>query len=121
MHTLDLEGYSYQERAGLIPTLSSAFTLCGGWVLEKKSTSASTMEIHFEIQLRAIVELYASLVVTGVELTRNAHATLTDLCTCRAYLAGSADPCQVLAIRLQLRFLDDVTLHSLLTTGSALA
>ncbi len=121
MHILDLQGYSYQERQGLLPTLTSAFTLCGGWVVERKTLSASSMEFRLEIQLRAIVELYAQLVGTGVELTRTTHATLTDLCTCRQHLPMASQRNQVLSIRLELSFLDDVTLHSLLMTGSGLA
>ncbi len=119
--THNLQGYSYQERQGLLPNLTSAFSLCGGWVLERKTTSASTMEFRIEIQLRSIVDLYASLIAQGVELTRSAHATLTDLCTCRHYLGRGRQSGQVVCIRLELSFLEDVTLQSLLMTGSALA
>jgi hypothetical protein len=61
------------------------------------------------------------LVGTGLELTRSTHNTLTDLCTCRRHLALAAEPNQVLSLRLELSFLEDVTLHSLLMTGSGLA
>lgn len=121
MQTLEFYGYSYGERQGLLPTLTSAFTLCGGWVLERKTLSATTMEFRFEIQLRAIVELYSQLITSGLELTRTTHAMLTDLCTCRHHLAGLTEPNQVLSIRLELSFLEDVTLHSLLMTGCGLA
>lgn len=121
MNTLELQGYSYQERGGLLPHLTSAFTHCGGWILDRKTLSASAMEFRMEIQLRAIVELYATLVSSGVELTRTTHATLTDLCTCRHHIARAPDPNQVLTLRLELSFLEDVTLHSLLMTGSSLA
>ncbi len=124
--TLDLHGYSYLDRQGLLPTLITSFTHCGGWVLERKTTSATTIEFRLEIQLRSIVELYSSLVSAGVELTRNTHALLTDLCTCRHNLSRhygirNHQPGQVLTIRLELSFLEDVTLHSLLMTGSSLA
>jgi hypothetical protein len=124
--TLDLRGYSYLDRQGLLPTLVTAFTQCGGWVLERKTTSATTIEFRLEIQLRSIVELYSSLVAAGVELTRNTHALLTDLCTCRHNLSRDSGirnhhPGQILTIRLELSFLEDVTLHSLLMTGSSLA
>ena len=121
MHTFDLQAYSYQDRQGLLPTLTSAFTHSGGWVLERRTTSPTSMEFRLEIQLRGIVELYSALVHAGVELTRTAHATLTDLCTCRKYLAAGAAPAQVITLRLELSFLEDVTLHSLLMTGAALA
>jgi hypothetical protein len=126
--TLDLHGYSYIDRQGLLPNLTTAFTQCGGWVLERKTTSATTIEFRIEIQLRSIVELYSSLIAAGVELTRNTHALLTDLCTCRHNLSRNHapatrnyQPSQILTLRLELSFLEDVTLHSLLMTGSSLA
>ena len=121
LQTHDLQGYSYQDREGLLPNLTTAFTHCGGWVLERKTISASAMEFRIEIQLQGIVELYASLVGTGVELTRGTHDTLTALCTSRKHIANSAQPGRLLSIRLELMFLEDVTLHSLLMTGSGLA
>jgi len=127
--TVDLHGYSYLDRQGLLPQLVTSFTNCGGWILERKTTSATKIEFRLEIQLRGIVDLYSSLVSSGVELTRNTHALLTDLCTCRHNLSRTVDPAaaarypagQVLTIRLEVNFLEDVTLHSLLMTGSSLA
>jgi hypothetical protein len=119
--THDLQGYSYEDRQGVLSTLTSAFSQCGGWILERKTTSPSAMEFRIEIQLHGIVELYASLVGTGLELTRATHETLTALCTSRHYLFGSQQPNRVLCLRLELNFLEDVTLHSLLMTGSGVA
>lgn len=124
--TVELQGYSYQECQGLLPTLTSAFTHAGCWVLERKTTSPSTMEFRIEIQLRAIPDLYASLVGAGVELTRGTHTMLTDLCTCRHFAYTQPVPSAILTsdvitLRLALSFLEDVTLHSLLMTGSGLA
>jgi hypothetical protein len=121
LQTHDLQGYSYQDRQGLLPNLTTAFTHCGGWVLERKTISASAMEFRIEIQLQGIVELYSSLVGTGLELTRGTHDTLTALCTSRKHIATSPQPNRLLSIRLELNFLEDVTLHSLLMTGSSLA
>jgi hypothetical protein len=118
---LALQGYSYSDRQGLLPLLLTAFTQCGGWVLERKTISATTVEFRLEIQLRAIMDLYSSLAGAGVELTRNTHALLTDLCNCRHHQNRTTHPGQILTLRLELNFLEDVTLHSLLMTGSALA
>jgi hypothetical protein len=30
MQSLDIQGFSYEERQGLLPTLTSAFADCGG-------------------------------------------------------------------------------------------
>ncbi len=79
------------------------------------------MEFVFEVQLQTILELYASLVGIGVELTRAAHSSLTELCTCMQHQSSSANPFQVVTLRLEINFLADVTLHSILMTGADLA
>lgn len=119
MQSLDIQSFSYEERNGLLPQLTMAFAECGGWVLDRKTLSPTTMEFRIEIQLRSIVDLYASLISSGLELTRSAHLTLTDLCTCRKNLAATAEIGQVVSIRLEISFLEDVTLHSLLMTSSS--
>jgi hypothetical protein len=121
MPSHDLQGFSYEDRQGLLPVLTSAFTQCGGWVLERKTTSASSVEFRLEIQLQSIVELYSSLVASGVELTRTTHDTLTALCTSRHNIARSHPATQVVSLRLELSFLEDITLHALLMTGCGLA
>lgn len=124
MQTHELQAYSYEDRHGLLPTLTAAFAQSGGWVLERNTTSPTTVEFKLEIQLRSIMELYSGLVAAGVELTRATHATLTDLCICQRNLAPVSErprPAQVLSLRLELLFLEDVTLHSLMMTGSGLA
>lgn len=119
--THELQGYTYEDRQGLLASLTTAFTHSGGWVLERKTISPSTVEFRIEIQLQGIVELYAALVASGLELTRSAHDTLTALCTSRQHLDISLRSGHLLSIRLELNFLEDVTLHSLLMTGSGLA
>ncbi len=119
--TFDLQAYSYGERATLLPALMTAFTACGGWVLERRTVSPTTMEFRLELQLRVILELYAALVAAGVELTSASHATLTGLCTCRRHRVHAVHLRNVVTLRLEVSFLEDVTLHSLLMTGSGLA
>jgi hypothetical protein len=113
MQSLDIQGFSYEERHGLLPTLASAFADCGGWVLDRKTLSPTTMEFRIEIQLRAVVDLYSSILASGLELTRGGHLGLTHLCTCRKNLSASAELGQVIAIRIEISFLEDATLHSL--------
>ncbi|MGD0798915.1 MAG: hypothetical protein ABR910_14455 [Acidobacteriaceae bacterium] len=121
MHSLDLRAFTYEQRHGLLPVLTAAVSNCGGWMLERKTLSPTHMEFRVEIQLRGVLDLYAAVVATGVELTRVGHESLTELCSRRAHLKLANELNQVLTIRLELNFLDDVTLHSLLAGGSALA
>jgi hypothetical protein len=120
MESLDIQAFTYEQRHGLLPALTAAFTNCGGWILDRKTLSPTNMEFRVEIQLRAILDLYAAILSIGVELTRAGHETLTELCTRRKHLRIT-DPGQIVTIRLELAFLDDITLHSLLSTGSGLA
>ena len=119
--THDLFGFSYDDRQELLPGLTTAFTEAGGWLLERRSLSPTAMQFRVELQLDAIDELYAALMATGIELTRATHARLTELCTCWRYQAEAAQASQVVTLRLELNFLEDVTLNSLMTTGAALA
>jgi hypothetical protein len=112
MQSLDIQGFSYEERHGLLPTLTSAFADCGGWILDRKTLSPSSMEFRVEIQLRAVVDLYSSIISTGLELTRSGHLGLTHLCTCRKNLSTSTDLSQIVTIRIEISFLEDATLQS---------
>jgi hypothetical protein len=119
MQSLDIQGFSYEERHGLLPTLTSAFADCGGWILDRKTLSPSTMEFRLEIQLRAVIDLYSSILASGLELTRNGHLGLTHLCTCRKNFAAPTDLGQIVTIRLEISFLEDATLHSVFTKPPA--
>lgn len=118
MASLEIQGFSYDERADVLPGLLASLADCGGWVLEKKALSPNMMELRVEVQLRSILELYGSIIAAGLELTRSSHLALTDLCTCRRNVAATADLSQVVAVRMEIRFLEEVTLHSLLEAGA---
>jgi hypothetical protein len=115
MQSLDIQGFSYEERHGILPTLTTAFADCGGWILDRKTLSPSTMEFRIEIQLRAVVDLYSSILSSGLELTRNGHLSLTHLCTCRKNLSTSTDLNQIVTIRIEISFLEDVIPYSVFT------
>ena len=121
MQSLNIQGFTYEQRHRLLADLTAALGNCGGWILERKTLSPTNLEFRIEIQLRSVLDLYATLVATGVELTRSGHQALTELCTRRKHLRLSGELGQILAIRLEIAFLDDMTLHSLLASGSGLA
>ena len=112
MQSLDIQGFSYEERHGLLPTLASAFADCGGWILDRRTLSPSTLEFRLEIQLRAVIDLYACILASGIELTRDGHLGLTHLCTCRKNLSTPTDLSQIVTIRIEISFLEDATLQS---------
>ena len=79
----NLAAYCYADRLDTIPAIASAFALAGGWVTDRRTVSSTEMDFRVELQLNNILDLYAAIVETGLELTRNTHALLTELCTCR--------------------------------------
>jgi hypothetical protein len=119
MTSLDIQGFSYDERAGVLPGLLSSLAECGGWILDRRTLSPTMMELRVEIQLRAILELYGSIVAAGLELTRASHLALTDLCTCYRNVTSATDMGQLVTLRLEISFLEEITLHSLLESGGA--
>jgi hypothetical protein len=121
MQILDIQGYSYDPRETILPLLTRVLTNCGAWIQDRRSVSASTCEITLEIELRFVLDLYAGLITAGIELTRSNHLALTDLCTCRLHFAGKPESRQIVNLRVEVSFLQEETLHSLLMTGSSVA
>ncbi|MDR3746063.1 MAG: hypothetical protein P4K80_08040 [Acidobacteriaceae bacterium] len=121
MQSLEIQSFTYEQRDGILPSLTTAFCNCGGWIIERKPTSPTSMEFCVEIELRSVLNLYAAIVATGVELTRSGHEALTELCTRRKYLRLAAELGQIVSIRMEISFLDDLALHSLMAAGASLA
>ena len=121
MSLLDLRSFSYDDRDRVLPQLLNGLADCGGWVLDRRTLSSTAVEFRIEVQLRSIVDLYALMIATGLELTRFSHLALTDLCTCRKNAAAMTDLGQLVTLRMEINFLEELTLHSLLASGNALA
>ena len=115
MQSLDILSFSYEERSSVLSLLTASFADCGGWVLDRRTISPATSEFRIEIQLRSALDLYVGIISAGLELTRSAHLALTDLCNCRKHLR-SVDLGQIISIRIEISFLEDVPLHSLLNS-----
>ncbi len=80
------------------------------------------MEFRLEIQLRAAVDLYASIVASGMGLPAPATSRLQSCAPAAVSKAATANYTgNVVSIRIEISFLDDMTLHSLLMTGAPLA
>ena len=119
MQMLELQSFSYGDRTGLLPALLTAIADGGGWVLDRRTLSASTLQLNVEAQRRSIVEVYGAIIGSGLELTRSSHIALTDLCTCHSNASSKVDLGEIVTLRLEVSFLEDVTLHSLLASGTS--
>ncbi len=109
---LRLQCLTYDERQNVLPALTDAIDRAGGWLLERRTVAAHALELRLELQVRALVDIYAALVSSGVELTREAHLMLTERCTCRQYQPSRKNMANILSIRLEIAFLGDITLEA---------
>jgi len=121
MQVLDIQGFTYEQRRHVLIALTTAFGSSGGWIVDRRTLSATSMEFRVEIQLRSILDLYAAILATGVELTRSGHETFTELCTRLQHRRITAERGQIIVLRLEVSFLEDITLHSLLSSNSSVA
>ncbi len=119
--SVELAAFTYNDRWGVLPDLNACLDECGGWVLEQKANSATSVEFHIELRLESILDMYGALMGTGIELTCNAHAMLTDLCTCWRNADYLRVVEETVVLRLVLHFREQLTEAMLLATGSAAA
>lgn len=62
--------------------LTGAVLSCGGWILSRSTPGSDTAEISFEFARGASLEIYSVLIAAGLELSREAHISMTELCQC---------------------------------------
>lgn len=109
---LRLQCLTYDERATVLPAITDAVDRAGGWILDRKTMASHALELHIELQLRALVDVYAALVSSGVELTREAHLLLTERCVCRQYQKSRQSMSSILSLQLEVAFLSDVAMEN---------
>ncbi|HMD20371.1 MAG TPA: hypothetical protein VKH40_08620 [Alloacidobacterium sp.] len=69
--------------------LTGAVLGCGGWVLSRSLPGSDTVEMSFEFARAVSVEIYTVLIAAGLELSRDAHISMTELCQCTKDLMAS--------------------------------
>ena len=111
---LTLQSFTYQDRSALIPELGAAIDSAGGWILDRRPTSANALEMYLEVQQAALPEVYGALLGSGLELTRESHRAL----------ARHGAP-SILTIRIEVHFLQEAAhatdVSRLIVMGAALA
>ena len=76
------EGCFAEEPARLVQTLTGAILGCGGWVLSRGANDTGTMNMLFEFERQACVDIYSVLIAAGLELSQSGHIRFTELCQC---------------------------------------
>ncbi len=79
---LQMKAISIEEPGHLIQTLTGAILGCGGWVLSRGANDNGTVNMLFEFERQACVDVYSILIASGLELSQSGHIRFTELCHC---------------------------------------
>jgi hypothetical protein len=85
---LRLTALSPEEPARMVHLLTGALLACGGWVLTRTQEKGAAA-LDFEFARAACVEIYAVLIGCGLELSRDSHLRMAELCHCTQNLIES--------------------------------
>ena len=85
----------------LLAPLKQAILAAQGWILLQGDVSPRCADMDFEFPRSYSVEIYASLVAAGVNLSLEAHQQLTALCQCTRH-AGPDAQSAVVRVNLTL-------------------
>jgi hypothetical protein len=85
---LRLTALSPDEPGRMVRVLTGALLACGGWVLTR-TQEKGVAALDFEFARAACVEVYAVLIGCGLELSRDSHLRMAELCHCTRNLIES--------------------------------
>lgn len=86
---LKLTATSGDDPQRLLRFLTGAVLSCGGWVLSRSMPGSDTVEMSFEFARAVSLEVYSVLISAGLELSRDAHISMTELCQCTKNLLAT--------------------------------
>lgn len=79
---MQMKAVSIEEPSRLVQSLTGAILGCGGWVLSRGANDAGTINMLFEFERQACVDIYSLLIAAGLELSQSGHIRFTELCQC---------------------------------------
>jgi hypothetical protein len=79
---MEMKGVSSEGPERLVRTLTGAILGCGGWVIRRVTNDTGRVNMLFEFERQACVDIYSLLVAAGVELGESEHLRFTELCQC---------------------------------------
>ena len=101
---LHMNAISAEEPSRLVRLLTGAILGCGGWVLSRSASDTGTVNMLFEFERQACVDIYSVLVAAGVELSQSGHIRFTELCQCTRNQRRRCDG-EIASIELEIQTL----------------
>src|SRR6266700_2799830 len=77
-----MKAVSVIEPSRLVRSLTGAILGCGGWVLSRGATDTGVVNLLFEFERQACLDIYSVLIAAGIELSQHGHIRFTELCQC---------------------------------------
>ncbi len=103
---LCLRALSLDNHQQTLRMLSLVLAPSGGWLLRHRVLAPGVLQVVFEFERSAAMDIYVMLVALGLELSSNSHLLLTNFCQRTADLPPS-DAVQVASCSLEVRELGD--------------
>jgi hypothetical protein len=97
-----MKAISQVEPSRLVCTLTGAILGCGGWVLSRGASDSGTVNMLFEFERHACVDIYSVLIAAGIELSQHGHLRFTELCQCTRH-QGRATGAEVASVDLEIQ------------------
>lgn len=79
---MQVRAISTEDPSRLIQSLTGAILGCGGWVLSRGATDSGVINMLFEFERQACIDIYSVLIGSGLELSQRGHVSFTELCQC---------------------------------------
>jgi hypothetical protein len=83
--SIQMRGISQEEPGPLVESLTGAILGCGGWILSRGANDSGMVNLLFEFERQACIDIYSVLVAAGVELSQSSHMRFTELCRCTQF------------------------------------
>ena len=77
-----MKAVSVEEPSRLVMMLTGGILGCGGWVLSRGASDSGIVNLLFEFERRACLDIYSVLIAAGLELSQSGHVRFTELCQC---------------------------------------
>jgi hypothetical protein len=79
---MQMRAVSMGDPSRLVQSLTGAILGCGGWVLSRGANDTGTINMLFEFERQACVDIYSVMIAAGLELSQSGHIRFTELCQC---------------------------------------
>ena len=114
---MQMKAVSTQEPSRLVQCLTGAILGCGGWVLSRGANDTGMINMLFEFERQACVDIYSLMIAAGLELSQSGHIRFTELCQCtRSHLLECGT--EIASVDLEIQTLPMESLHGVLAPAA---